>query len=108
MELSAEETFLDMPLSGLSSPLSVVWKTCSSMSGNDGTSPALESGEAKDFCVSSFSSLIEAIQGNKINFDNSSNYGGGENLSKVTSLISISSTWKLLNCSKNDSDIQCS
>ena len=98
----------------LSSPLSLVWKTSSSMSGNDGTSPALENGGLKDFCVSSppceqkCGCLIEAIQGNKVNFDNSSNYGGGESLSKVTSLMRISSTWKLMNCSKNESDIQCS
>ena len=84
------------------------------MSGNDGTSPALENVEVKDFCVSSppcqqkCGCLIEAIQGNKVNFDNSSNYGGGESLSKVTSLMRTSSPWKLMNCSKNESDIQCS
>ena len=97
-----KHSFCNVPF--LSSPLSLAWKTSSSMSGNDGTSPALENGEVKDFCVSSppceqkCGCLIEAIQGNKVNFDNSSNYGGGK----------ISSTWKLMNCSKNESDIQCS
>ena len=107
-----KHSFCNVPF--LSSPLSLVWNTSLSMSGNDGTSPALENGEAKDFCVSSppceqkCGCLIEAIQGNKVNFDNSSN-GGGESLSsQVTSLMRTSSTWKLMNCSKNESDIQCS